>query len=202
MIPDHIVDQVKAATDLPGLVQEYGVKLQRVSGGFLALCPFHGEKTASFRVHTQGDRAGSYKCFGCGAAGNPITFVSKIESVPFPEALKRLAERAGISLRGGRVNRVQAVASKQDAAFSTWWWKQRWDMVRELLDEAMLASELQPDDEWADCLGRMLRAIETMKPADRAQQFSFNVTGKDRSEWKAEVAEDKAFAEFWVGLAA
>lgn len=201
MIPDHIVEQVKDATDLPELVREYGVALQKVAGGYLAKCCFHNEKTASLRINTVGDRKGRFICFGCSAAGDVVNFMMRKEGVGYLEALRKLADRAGLSLLNSKVTRVQAVANKEDTAFSKWWWAQKHATVLSLLDQAMLDADLAMEDEWADTLGRMLRNIEAMKPAEKLQQFAFNVTGKERMAWREETAWDKGFAEAWVGLA-
>jgi DNA primase len=86
--------QVKASVDIVGLVGEY-VRLKRVGStqSYIGLCPFHTEKTPSFRVHANHQ---FYKCFGCGQGGDDFKFVQEIERITFYEALKQLAERSGI----------------------------------------------------------------------------------------------------------
>jgi DNA primase len=86
--------QVKASVDIVGLVGEY-VRLKRVGStqSYIGLCPFHTEKTPSFRVHANHQ---FYKCFGCGQGGDAFKFVQEIERITFYEALKQLAERSGI----------------------------------------------------------------------------------------------------------
>jgi DNA primase len=88
--------QVKASVDIVGLVGEY-VRLKRVGStqSYIGLCPFHTEKTPSFRVHANHQ---FYKCFGCGQGGDVFKFVQEIERITFYEALKQLAERSGIPL--------------------------------------------------------------------------------------------------------
>src|SRR5258706_14251373 len=88
--------QVKASVDIVGLVGEY-VRLKRVGAtqSHTGLCPFHTEKTPSFRVHANHQ---FYKCFGCGQGGDVFKFVQEIERISFYEALKLLAERSGIPL--------------------------------------------------------------------------------------------------------
>jgi hypothetical protein len=195
MIPDHVLDAIKAATDLPSLVQEYGVRLQRVAGGYVARCPFHDEKTASFRIHTVGERKGVAHCFGCGWGGSSIHFLMKIEGKSFPAAVRELAERAGISIETQRVSRVQAVANKEDVACAAWWWNRHRETGLGLLADAMTDPDLAYDDDWADTIGRILRAIDAMKPEEKLQQFQFNVTGADRTEWRREVADRRAAAK-------
>lgn len=88
--------QVKASVDIVGLVGEY-VRLRRVGAtqSYTGLCPFHTEKTPSFRVHANHQ---FYKCFGCGQGGDVFKFVQEIERISFYESLKLLAERSGIPL--------------------------------------------------------------------------------------------------------
>lgn len=88
--------QVKASVDIVNVVGEY-VRLKRVGStqSYTGLCPFHTEKTPSFRVHANHQ---FYKCFGCGQGGDVFKFVQEIERISFYEALKQLAERSGIPL--------------------------------------------------------------------------------------------------------
>ena len=77
-----------------GVISEY-VKLQRKGSSYFGLCPFHNEKSPSFSVSPDKQM---YYCFGCGAGGNVFTFIQEYENYSFPEAMKFLAERAGITL--------------------------------------------------------------------------------------------------------
>jgi len=88
---------VKASTDIVDVVHAY-VPLKRRGKTFEARCPFHEEKTPSFKVNPEGQ---FFKCFGCGKGGDCFSFVEEIERVSFREALEILAERAGISIRSG-----------------------------------------------------------------------------------------------------
>ncbi|HXZ83296.1 MAG TPA: DNA primase [Acidimicrobiales bacterium] len=94
-IPDEDVAQVRAATDLVALIGER-TALKRVGRRFVGLCPFHAEKTGSFSVNAE---EGLYYCFGCQASGDAISFVRATEGVDFVEAVERLANRAGITIR-------------------------------------------------------------------------------------------------------
>lgn len=91
---DGLVDQVKTATNIVTLIGEY-VRLKKSGQKSVGLCPFHEEKTPSFIVW---EEIQSYKCFGCGETGDAFTFIRKYERCSFPEALRFLAERAGISI--------------------------------------------------------------------------------------------------------
>lgn len=91
---EAIRDRIRDATDIVDLVSEH-VQLTRRGRNFLGLCPFHEEKTPSFNVNP--DRQ-FYHCFGCGAGGDVFKFIQEIDRVTFVEAVKFLAERAGIAL--------------------------------------------------------------------------------------------------------
>lgn len=91
-IPESIIDQIQQAADLVESVSAH-VPLKRAGRYFKGLCPFHQEKTPSFHVDPVKH---FYHCFGCGAGGTIFTWVMKQEGVTFPEAVRKLAERAGI----------------------------------------------------------------------------------------------------------
>lgn len=92
--PEEIVEQVLAANDIVDVVGSY-VHLKKSGASYMGLCPFHNEKTPSFSVHP-GKQI--FHCFGCGEGGNALTFLMKYENYSFQEALKVLADRAGIKL--------------------------------------------------------------------------------------------------------
>ena len=92
--PQEIIDQVIAANDIVSVIGEH-VHMKRSGSGYMGLCPFHNEKSPSFSV-SPGKQV--YHCFGCGESGNVVTFVMKYENATFQEALKILADRAGIKL--------------------------------------------------------------------------------------------------------
>jgi DNA primase len=90
---DLFLENLRAATDMVSLVQAYVPSLKRAGKSYKGICPFHAEKTPSFTISPD---KGLYHCFGCGASGDAIGFVMAIEKIGFIEAVKLLAERAGI----------------------------------------------------------------------------------------------------------
>lgn len=92
--PEEVVEEVREKNDLVDVISGY-VKLQKKGANYFGLCPFHNEKSPSFSV-SPGKQM--YYCFGCGAGGNVITFLMEYENYTFPEALKFLADRAGVAL--------------------------------------------------------------------------------------------------------
>ena len=93
-IPDEEVAQVRAATDIVALISEHAA-LKKVGRRWSGLCPFHTEKTPSFSVNAE---EGFYYCFGCQQSGDAITFVRAMEHLDFVDAVRLLADRAGITL--------------------------------------------------------------------------------------------------------
>ena len=91
---DEIVEEVRMKNDIVDVISDY-VKLQKKGSSYFGLCPFHNEKSPSFSV-SPGKQM--YYCFGCGAGGNVFTFIMEYENYTFVEALKHLAERAGVTL--------------------------------------------------------------------------------------------------------
>lgn len=93
-IPDYFLQELKSRTDIGDVVSSY-VNLKRRGKSMLGLCPFHGEKTPSFNVNTENSY---FYCFGCGAGGDVITFIMKMENLDYVEAVKFLADRAGMQM--------------------------------------------------------------------------------------------------------
>jgi DNA primase len=93
-IPDEDVVRVRSATDIVALISEHAA-LKKQGTRWVGLCPFHQEKTPSFSVNAE---MGVFHCFGCQRSGDAITFVREIEHVDFVEAVRGLAERAGVTI--------------------------------------------------------------------------------------------------------
>ncbi len=92
LLSEEFIQKVKEENDIVDIISEK-VKLKRTGRNYMGLCPFHHEKTPSFSVSQDKQ---IYKCFGCGEAGNVITFIMKINNITFPEAVKTLADKANI----------------------------------------------------------------------------------------------------------
>ena len=92
--PEEVIEEVRMRSDIVDVISGY-VKLQKKGSNLFGLCPFHHEKSPSFSVSPSKQM---YHCFGCGVSGNVITFVMEYENYSFVEALKYLADRAGVEL--------------------------------------------------------------------------------------------------------
>ncbi len=92
--PDELIEEIRTRNDIVDIISGY-VRLQKKGSSYFGLCPFHNEKSPSFSVSRQKQM---YYCFGCGAGGNVFTFLMEYENFSFVEAVKFLADRAGIQL--------------------------------------------------------------------------------------------------------
>ena len=91
--PEEVIEEVRTRNDIVDIISGY-VKLQKKGSNYFGLCPFHHEKSPSFSVSQSKQM---YHCFGCGVSGNVFTFVMEYENYTFVEAVKMLADRAGIT---------------------------------------------------------------------------------------------------------
>ncbi|MEI3578681.1 MAG: CHC2 zinc finger domain-containing protein [Acutalibacteraceae bacterium] len=94
MIPDSFLEELKQRCDIESLISSY-VLLKRAGRNLKGLCPFHSEKTPSFVVYPESQ---SFYCFGCGAGGDAISFIMRAENLEYIEAVKFLAEKAGLPM--------------------------------------------------------------------------------------------------------
>ncbi|MCE9653961.1 DNA primase [Clostridium celatum] len=111
-ISEEILEKIKSQNDIVDVISER-VRLKKAGRNFTGLCPFHNEKTPSFSVSQEKQ---IYKCFGCGEAGNAISFVMKDKNLPFIEAVKYLAGRANIPLEFGK-NEKNPVSRKKELLY-------------------------------------------------------------------------------------
>lgn len=120
LFSDRFIEELKFKCDIVSVVSQY-VPLVKKGNRYFCCCPFHNEKTPSMCVNTQGQ---FYHCFGCGASGDVITFVMEMESLGYVDAVKLLAERAGMELP----------EYKADAEYKKK--KDRQDTLKELMKDA------------------------------------------------------------------
>ncbi len=93
-LPEGFLSELKMRNDITDVASSY-VNLKRRGRNMVGLCPFHGEKTPSFNIYTEN---GSFYCFGCGVGGDVITFIMKSENLDYIDAVKFLAQRAGMEM--------------------------------------------------------------------------------------------------------
>lgn len=121
-LPRNILAQIKQAANVGQIIQQY-VQLKPGGADTLSgLCPWHAEKTPSFKVHP---KAGYYKCFSCGDSGDVITFLSRIEHLTFPSTVKLLADQYGISLEPVTDHKAEAHRRRAAAELAqecAWYW--------------------------------------------------------------------------------
>lgn len=93
-LPEGFLQELKLRNDMTEVASSY-VSLKKRGRNMVGLCPFHGEKTPSFNIYSEN---GSFYCFGCGVGGDVITFIMKIENLDYIDAVKFLAQRAGMNM--------------------------------------------------------------------------------------------------------
>ena len=130
-IPESFLDALTERCDIVEVVSRY-VSLTKKGGNLFGLCPFHNEKTPSFSVSPDKQ---IYHCFGCGKGGGVVSFIMEIENLSFPEAVRFLAERAGMSMPEEGEDqelprlRKRLLALNKDAA--RWFYAQLWSPAGE-----------------------------------------------------------------------
>ena len=103
-IPPATLEQIRAANDIVDVIGAV-LPLKRAGANFIALCPFHKEKTPSFNVNPHKQ---IFHCFGCHKGGDVFTFLREYENLSFVEAVRRLAERAKIAVAKGPLQGIHA----------------------------------------------------------------------------------------------
>lgn len=123
-LPQQFLDELRMANDITSVVSSY-VNLKRSSRNMVGLCPFHSEKSPSFTVFSDTQ---SYYCFGCGAGGDVITFIKNIENLEYIEAVKFLAQRAGLRMPEDSINdaaaRIKETTYKINKATAKFYYEQ------------------------------------------------------------------------------
>ena len=109
---DDIIEEVRSRSDIVDVVGQY-VSLKKSGSNYFGLCPFHSEKSPSFAVSPARQ---SFHCFGCGEGGSVFSFLMKYDSLSFSEAVKALADRAGMTLPDeDRSEKAEEIKSKKEA---------------------------------------------------------------------------------------
>lgn len=146
--PEELIEEIRQKNDIVDVISGY-ISLQKKGSNYVCCCPFHSEKTPSFSVN----RARQiYKCFGCGEGGNVITFVMKYENCTFPEAVKILADKAGVTLPQmeysdedkKRITRRQQLLAVNKEAAKFYYYQlrtPRGNVAKEYLDKRQLSEE-------------------------------------------------------------
>jgi len=154
LIPENTLEQVRAASDIVEVIGGY-FPLKRAGGNHVALCPFHKEKSPSFNVNPQRQ---IYHCFGCHAGGDVFKFIQEYEHIGFLDAVKRLAERAGIPLEMEEDPRAGEKRREKDALLKVHeQLAQRWHSV--LLNDAAG----QPARDYLQARGVSAEAVEAFR---------------------------------------
>jgi len=160
MIPDAIVDEVRARADIVEVVGEH-VSLKRAGKDFRALCPFHHEKTPSFYVVPA---KGFYKCFGCGEAGDVFSFLMKRSGCTFQDAVRELAAKVGVDIPDER---------RQEGE----------EPFRQLREAVAFAAEFFQERLWDQTTGERARRYLTGRGIDEEAARRFGL-GYAPDEWR------------------
>lgn len=150
--PQTFIDDLRRQADIVRVIQDY-VPLKKKGANWMACCPFHKEKTPSFSVSPTKE---IFYCFGCHKGGSVFNFVMEVESVPFPEAIKIVAEKSGVPLpKLEEDSRFEARRHETDEVIelNKWaleWWEQQLlsggpesRIVREYLSKREISEETQ-----------------------------------------------------------
>lgn len=172
------LDEIKARIDLGELVESYGYRVRRVGSRLVCCCPFHNEKTPSFSIDPA---RGFYHCFGCGESGTAITFVCRQEGLGFLDAVRKLAQRAGIKLeekedpQAGVRNRLFAAMNELAQFYHRCLDIREAALAREYLEKR----DLGPDVRKNYVLGYAPKGIETI--SKWAAKYGFTLEELDKA---------------------
>lgn len=198
MLPQKFLDELIYRADIVDVVNRY-VPLKRAGSNHVGLCPFHNEKTPSFSVSQDKQ---FFHCFGCGEGGNVISFIMKVENLPFPEAVRKLASIVGMTVPEDdsgsdreRRERERILAANKDAA--RWFREQmlapQGQIAREYLGRRGLTAKYvnafglgYAPDSWDDFIKAMRekgytdRELETARLAGRSKRGTLYAFFRDR----------------------
>ncbi len=170
------LSRLKQAAPLQALALEH-LTLKPFGKDLLGLCPFHKEKTPSFRVHET-----YYYCHGCHIHGDVIDLYAHMHSVSKGRAIHALAERYGVSLEGQRRTRTQRVYDAQESAFAEWWWRR----IKDGLAVRLTAFVRYGSEEDADAAGLLWRQTAALDREGRMALAERCATTEERREWEYE----------------
>jgi len=129
-IPNHIIEKIRNNTDLVSVIQDY-VQLKRRGTNFIACCPFHNEKSPSFYVSPAKQ---IYKCFGCGKAGDVISFVKEIDGLNYVQAIKFLGGKLGLEIEDEKLSpEAELQQTERDSIYIVLSWAK--NLFKNLLTE-------------------------------------------------------------------
>jgi len=114
MIPESTIARIRESINLAELVREHVPTLKKRGRNYTACCPFHQERTPSFSVNAE---MGIFKCFGCGAGGDAFKFLMLIEGLTYPEAIKKIAVRVGVTIEEEKNEAVTAEAKERQVLY-------------------------------------------------------------------------------------
>lgn len=192
MITDQYKADLQARVDLVDLIESRGIKLQKKGKEHSGICPFHDERTPSFYVNN--DR-GVFYCFSCCRGGDSITFLMDFEGKGFRDAIKTLADIAGVQLpEQGKTDLWRVRQDRQAAFFKS----AMLALEPELYIIAIASSDnincVKPSEDdrarYLQALGNVLRAIEEMKGRRLTEAERKHILGQDeyREQQQSEVA--------------
>jgi hypothetical protein len=196
VIPPAHLAQIRERTNLPVIAAKY-LRLQKSGQRWITLCPWHEERTPSFVLWPD-----HFFCFGCGATGDAIALLMRMERVPFTDAVKLLAERVGVSLTPVRLTPIQTAYSHEEARICEWWWERKFAHLKAEIDAAVIALDAPDaaiaDEEWAICVGRIFLWAKGLTARDRFSLYLRQVTLADRAQFQQEKSQwDHEVETFW-----
>lgn len=182
MIAPQTIADIRTAVDAAVLAAEY-LPIEKCGANWQTKCPWHnGNNPSSLRIYKNGSH-----CFTCGRSYSPIDWVMLFEECSFPEAVRMLAERTGISLDGKRISKAQSNLAREEAEYCRWWWARRDAALVDGIHDAM------DDEEWAGTLSRIKQHADGLTHQLRFTMFLEQRSAEDRREYR----EWQANREWW-----
>lgn len=168
------ISRLKQAIDLKAEAEARGIALRKSGNSYVGLCPFHKEDTPSLRIHRE-----YFHCFGCQASGDAITFVLRMDSISFTEAVRKLADQYNIPLDGQQPSRRERNYMADLAPRVDLFMARR----RAMLEDALADAVAEQDDDFAETVGSLLRRLDDLHPGARASLYLEASSQADREEY-------------------